>query len=71
MDGSLKHFVESGSVVSKAQSGKQKVTALSEDQYIKLRSLRDRKTTLVQNLLFEDSNTPIKSPVKGRACLRG
>uniref|UniRef100_A0A3B4XSX8 Transposase Tc1-like domain-containing protein n=1 Tax=Seriola lalandi dorsalis TaxID=1841481 RepID=A0A3B4XSX8_SERLL len=43
--GTLKRFGETGSVVSKARSGRPKVTTPSEDQYIKLSSLRDGKAT--------------------------
>lgn len=47
MHGSLQRFAETGSVVSKARSGRPKVTTPSEDQYIKLSSLRDRKGNFI------------------------
>ena len=57
MHGILKCFAETGSVVSKARSGK--VTTPIEDQYIKLSSLRDRKATSsqIQNLLNKERKT--------------
>ena len=49
------------SVVSKACSGRPKVTTPSEDQYIKISPLRDRKATLsqIQNLLNKECKTRI------------
>ena len=69
--GTLKRFAETGSVVSKARSGRPKVTTTSEDQNIKLSSLRDRKVTSsqIQNVLNKERKTPIsKSTVKIRVC---
>ena len=56
--GVLKHLAETGSIATKARTGRPKVTTLSEDQYIKLSSLRDRKTISSQklNLLNKELN---------------
>uniref|UniRef100_A0A3B4XIU1 Paired domain-containing protein n=1 Tax=Seriola lalandi dorsalis TaxID=1841481 RepID=A0A3B4XIU1_SERLL len=72
--GTLKRFAESGSVVSKARSGRPKVTTPSEDQYIKLSSLTDRKATSsqIQNLLNKERMAPIsRSTVKRRLSCSG
>ncbi|KAM7407138.1 hypothetical protein PAMA_003055 [Pampus argenteus] len=74
--GTLKRAAETGSVVSKARSGRPKVTTPAEDQYIQLSSLRDRRVTSsqIQYLLNKERVTPIsKSTVKRRlscSCLR-
>lgn len=54
--GTAKCFADTGSAVSKAQSGRPKVTKQPEDQYIKLSSLRDRKATSpeIQGLKYQN-----------------
>ncbi|KAF7656992.1 hypothetical protein LDENG_00033420 [Lucifuga dentata] len=67
--GTLKRAAETGSVASKARSGRPKVTTPSEDRSIKLCSLRDKKVTSsqIQNLLNKKRKTPIsKSTIKRR-----
>ena len=55
--GTLKHFAETGSVISKTRSGRTKVSTPSEVQYFKLSSLRDRKviSSQIQNLNLSPS----------------
>uniref|UniRef100_A0A3B4V6T2 Transposase Tc1-like domain-containing protein n=1 Tax=Seriola dumerili TaxID=41447 RepID=A0A3B4V6T2_SERDU len=72
--GTLKRSAETGSLVSKARSGRPKVTTPSEDQYIKLSSLRDRKATLsqIQKLLNKECKSSIsKTTVKRRLSCGG
>ena len=72
--GTLKRAAETGSVASKARSGRPKVTTPSEDEYIKLSSLRDRKATSaqIQDLLNKERNNPVsKSTVKRRLLCNG
>ena len=72
--GTLKRAAETGSVASKARSGRPKVTTPLEDEYIKLSSLRDRKITSsqIQDLLNKGRKTPVsKSTVKRRLSYSG
>ena len=60
--GTLKHFAETGSVISKTQSVRTKVSTPSEVQYFKLSSLRDRKviSSQIQNFLNKEHKTPVQ-----------
>ena len=58
------------SVASKARSGRSKLTTLSEEKYIKLSFLRDRKatSTQIQNLLNKEHKTPISKVTVKESC---
>lgn len=47
VNGTLKHFTETGSDVSKARSGRATVSSPSEHQYIQLSSLRDIEAAFI------------------------